>query len=82
MSQPQDNQQRDSTMLDAALDYAALGYSVHWLHPRQKRPIGNDWNARPVQTADDLRATSGRPRPIVPPRAGYRLQGVRTLQHL
>lgn len=33
------------------------GFAVHWLHPRQKRPYGNDWSTRPVATLEKLRST-------------------------
>ncbi len=32
-------------------------FAVHWLHPREKRPYGNDWAKRPVATLDKLRET-------------------------
>src|SRR6185437_13656723 len=33
------------------------GFSLHWLHARQKRPIGNDWSKKPVWTLAQLRAS-------------------------
>ena len=36
---------------------ATAGFALHWLHPRSKRPIGNDWAAKPVLSASALRAS-------------------------
>lgn len=33
------------------------GFAVHWLHPRAKRPIGDDWSTRPVASWEMLDAT-------------------------
>src|ERR1700739_847461 len=32
------------------------GCALHLLHPRTKRPIGDDWSTKPVWTAAQLRA--------------------------
>jgi len=31
------------------------GFALHWLHPKTKRPIGDDWSTKPVATLDTLR---------------------------
>jgi hypothetical protein len=31
------------------------GFAVHWLHPKSKRPIGEDWSVRPVATVERLK---------------------------
>lgn len=36
---------------------AKAGFALHWLHPKSKRPIGNDWAAKPVATLADLKRT-------------------------
>lgn len=36
---------------------ARAGFALHWLHPRQKRPIGDDWSTRPVASVEKLRTT-------------------------
>lgn len=33
------------------------GFGLHWLHPKSKRPIGDDWSMKPVATLDRLRQT-------------------------
>lgn len=33
------------------------GAALHWLHPRTKRPIGDDWSKKPVWTLDELTAS-------------------------
>lgn len=37
--------------------FVRAGWSIHWLHPRTKRPIGNDWSEAPVRTFEALQAT-------------------------
>lgn len=34
------------------------GFALHWLHPKSKRPIGNDWAAKPVASLADLKRTA------------------------
>lgn len=41
-------------MLQSALDFRAQGFAVHWLHPRSKKPVLNDWTNRPAMTAEEL----------------------------
>lgn len=36
---------------------AKAGFALHWLHPRSKRPKGNDWAAKPVASVSDLKRT-------------------------
>jgi hypothetical protein len=31
------------------------GFALHWLHPKDKRPIGNDWSTKPVATPEQLK---------------------------
>lgn len=31
------------------------GFAIHWLHPKSKRPVGEDWSTRPVATMEQLR---------------------------
>jgi len=32
-----------------------IGFALHWLKPRQKRPYAHDWSTLPVASMDDLR---------------------------
>lgn len=41
----------------AANDLAGAGFAVHWLHPRSKRPIGDNWSDAPVATTEQLGST-------------------------
>jgi len=43
-------------MLDAARRLIAAGVAVHWLHPRSKRPVGDEWSSAPVHTMESLTA--------------------------
>ncbi|TCR95958.1 DUF5906 domain-containing protein [Rhizobium sp. BK418] len=36
---------------------AKAGFALQWLHPKSKRPIGNDWAAKPVASLADLKRT-------------------------
>lgn len=47
----------DTAVLAAAAPLRAAGFALHWLHPREKRPIGDDWSERPVLSIEQLRAT-------------------------
>lgn len=47
----------DRTMLAAIAPLRDAGLALHWLHPRQKRPIGAAWQEAPVASLDDLRRT-------------------------
>ncbi len=44
-------------MLEEALALSREGVAVHWLHPRQKRPIGDKWSTADVHTPKSLKAT-------------------------
>lgn len=44
----------DRAVLAAVRDLVAQGFALHWLHPRTKRPIGNDWSTKPVWTLAQL----------------------------
>jgi len=44
----------DTKIQDAAQSLLGLGFSVHWLHKKQKRPVGKDWQNAPVPTAAQL----------------------------
>ncbi len=41
-------------ILEAALSLRDLGFTCHWLHSKQKRPKGNDWQNVPVASAAQL----------------------------
>jgi predicted P-loop ATPase len=47
----------DDSILATARELSSLGFSLHWLHQRQKRPIGKDWSERGFQTFEALRNT-------------------------
>lgn len=47
----------DQSVLAAIGPLREAGFALHWLHPRAKRPIGNDWSERPVASLDSLRAS-------------------------
>lgn len=42
-------------MLREIEPFARAGFAIHWLHPKSKRPIGNDWASKPVKTVEQLR---------------------------
>lgn len=44
-------------ILDSIAPFCEAGFAVHWLHPKSKRPIGDDWQKRPVATIEQLRET-------------------------
>lgn len=44
-------------MLEQAISLRSLGFAIHWLHPKSKRPIGNEWSEKPVLDANGLRAS-------------------------
>lgn len=44
-------------MLKEAMDLAAHGLAIHWLHANSKRPIGNGWQNAPVKTGVELKRT-------------------------
>ena len=39
----------DTQMLSTARDLSDIGFSLHWLHRKQKRPKGDDWQNRAFQ---------------------------------
>lgn len=43
--------------LNAALELRELGFAIHWLHRKQKRPKGDDWQIAPVKNAAALAST-------------------------
>jgi len=45
----------DESTLTAIVPLVEAGFALHWLHPRQKRPIGARWQDAPVASLDDLR---------------------------
>jgi predicted P-loop ATPase len=45
----------DESVLSAIEPLRAAGFALHWLHPKTKRPIGDDWSTKPVATLDSLR---------------------------
>ncbi|WP_305568845.1 VapE domain-containing protein [Tabrizicola sp.] len=40
--------------LEAASGFLSIGAALHWLHPRQKRPIADGWSTAPKATRADL----------------------------
>lgn len=44
-------------MLEQVEHLSKAGFALHWLHPRSKRPIGEDWAAKPVATPKSLAAS-------------------------
>jgi hypothetical protein len=60
--------EHDASVLGSIAAFREAGFALHWLHPRTKRPIGNEWSTAPVASLTDLRATH---------RPGYNL-GART----
>lgn len=44
-------------VIAGATALAKAGVSLHWLHPKSKRPIGEDWSAKPFNTPEMLRAS-------------------------
>jgi hypothetical protein len=49
--------QLEPVMLNEVERLARGGFAIHWLHPKSKRPIGDDWSTRPVATVDRLKST-------------------------
>jgi hypothetical protein len=47
----------DQAVLEALDPLREAGFALHWLHPRTKRPIGNEWQKEPVASLADLRRT-------------------------
>jgi hypothetical protein len=31
------------------------GFALHWLHPKDKRPVGEDWSTKPIASIEQLR---------------------------
>lgn len=42
-------------MIETIAPLVEAGFAVHWLHPRDKAPIGDDWQNRPVASIESLR---------------------------
>lgn len=38
-------------------EFVDAGFALHWLHPRQKRPIREGWSTAPIATFDELLST-------------------------
>lgn len=47
----------DTTMLATIGPLRSAGFALHWLHPREKRPIGDRWSESPVLSLEQLRAS-------------------------
>lgn len=47
----------DKSVLNSIASFRDAGFALHWLHPRQKRPIGDEWSDAPVASLQQLRAT-------------------------
>lgn len=41
-------------MLKTVKHLVNAGFAIHRLHPKSKRPIGDDWSTRPVLSFDRL----------------------------
>jgi putative DNA primase/helicase len=41
---------------DEIEDLVDAGVALHWLHPRSKRPVGNEWSRKPRSSIAELRA--------------------------
>jgi len=57
----------EASIFDSITRLVQAGVAVHWLHPKQKRPVGADWQTSPVHTLESLKKSY---------RAGYNV-GVR-----
>lgn len=44
-------------MLKEVSHLSALGFALHWLHPKSKRPIGREWADQPVASLSVLKDT-------------------------
>lgn len=42
------------TLLETIKPFVEAGFAIHWLHPREKKPIGDNWQERPVATFEAL----------------------------
>ncbi|SON54253.1 hypothetical protein HDIA_0712 [Hartmannibacter diazotrophicus] len=42
-------------MLDSIRQLCEEGFAIHWLYPRAKNPIGDDWAAKPVASFEKLK---------------------------
>lgn len=45
----------DEQVLSEIEPLCEAGFALHWLHPKEKRPIGEDWSTKPIATLDQLR---------------------------
>src|SRR5689334_18891277 len=45
----------DKQVLDALAPLIGAGFALHFLHAREKRPVGDDWQTRPVATLETMR---------------------------
>jgi hypothetical protein len=43
-------------LIETVSPFVESGFAIHWLHPKQKRPIGDKWQERPVATIATLRS--------------------------
>lgn len=41
---------------DDIIRFREAGFAIHWLYPNTKRPIGNEWQAAHIASADELRS--------------------------
>ena len=44
-------------MLSQVENLSAMGFALHWLHTKSKRPIGDDWSTKPVASFSRLKGT-------------------------
>jgi hypothetical protein len=50
----------DQAVLDALEPLRTAGFALHYLHPRTKRPIGDEWSEAPIRSLEELRRTHAR----------------------
>jgi len=49
--------EHEKAVLNNLAPLCEAGFACHWLHPKTKRPIGDEWSSKPVATIEDLRRT-------------------------
>lgn len=45
------------TLIHEIAPFVEAGFAVHWLHKKSKRPVGEEWQDKPVATLDLLTST-------------------------
>jgi hypothetical protein len=54
---PSVDKELDTNARQAAKELSCAGFAMHWLHPLEKRPIGDRWSEAPVLSAAELLAS-------------------------